>query len=139
MAKLSVRFRVDFGRSCAIGPGKVALLEALPRTGSLSQAARELKISYRRAWVLLESLNTSFRMPVAEMSTGGRGGGGAKLTPFGSAGATAYRKLEAEFARRATSAMAGIARQVVGSTSATLARRPLQRSPAGSRRRPQRR
>ena len=57
MARIEVRVRVDFGTGQAIGPGKVALLQALDRTGSLSQAARELDMSYRRAWLLLKALN----------------------------------------------------------------------------------
>src|SRR3974390_1361736 len=76
MVTASIRFRVDFGDRCAIGPGKIALLETIARTGSLSQAARDLKMSYRRAWLLLNSVNTSFRRPVAALSTGGGGGGG---------------------------------------------------------------
>jgi len=76
MAQVSVSFRVDFSPDCAVGPGKIALLEHISSTGSLSEAARKLKMSYRRAWLLLEDLNTSFQQPVAQMSVGGRGGGG---------------------------------------------------------------
>src|SRR3569832_1059662 len=82
MVQVSVSFRVDFSPDCAVGPGKIALLEHIGHTGSLSEAARRLKMSYRRAWLLLEDLNTSFQRPVAQMSVGGRGGGGASLTPF---------------------------------------------------------
>ena len=83
MSEVSVSFRVDFSPECAVGPGKIALLEHIASSGSLSEAARKLKMSYRRAWLLLEDLNTSFQQPVAQMSVGGRGGGGASLTPFG--------------------------------------------------------
>ncbi len=72
-----MRFRIDFGVDEAVGPGKIALLEHISTSGSLSQAARDLKMSYARAWKLLESLNVCFVKPVAVMSTGGRGGGGA--------------------------------------------------------------
>ena len=85
MSEVSVSFRVDFSPDCAVGPGKIALLEHIDSSGSLSEAARELKMSYRRAWLLLEDLNTSFQQPVAQMSVGGKGGGGAALTAFGSA------------------------------------------------------
>ena len=82
MVDVSISFRVDFSPECAVGPGKIALLEHIGSTGSLSEAARRLKMSYRRAWLLLEDLNTSFQQPVARMSVGGRGGGGASLTPI---------------------------------------------------------
>ena len=92
----SVRFRVDFGRDEAVGPGKIALLEHIEKTGSLSQAARELRMSYRRAWLLLTSLNRSFREPAAVLMKGGRGGGGASLTVFGRQLIRTYREFDAE-------------------------------------------
>jgi molybdate transport system regulatory protein len=104
MVEVSVSFRVDFSPKCAVGPGKIALLEHIGATGSLSEAARKLKMSYRRAWLLLEDLNTSFQQPVAEMSVGGRGGGGASLTTFGADLVTAYRSLEAHIRKRAQTA-----------------------------------
>jgi molybdate transport system regulatory protein len=104
MAPVSVSFRVDFSPDCAVGPGKIALLEHISSTGSLSEAARKLKMSYRRAWLLLEDLNTSFQQPVAQMSVGGRGGGGASLTQFGSDLVAAYRALEAQIRKRAQTA-----------------------------------
>src|ERR1700738_5719452 len=79
----AIRFRVYFARRQAVGPGKIALLERIGRTGSLSQAARDLHMSYRRAWLLLESLNASFRERVALSSRGGRGGGGVRRAGFG--------------------------------------------------------
>ena len=104
MAQVSVSFRVDFSPDCAVGPGKIALLEHISSTGSLSEAARKLKMSYRRAWLLLEDLNTSFQQPVAQTSVGGRGGGGASLTQFGSDLVAAYRALEAQIRKRAQTA-----------------------------------
>jgi len=128
MRGVSVRFRVDLSAACAIGPGKIALLEAIARTGSLSQAARELKMSYRRGWLLLDSLNHSFRRPVAQLSKGGKGGGGAILTPFGKALVAAYRKLEAAFVRRARATFAPIARNAVYTAAADIPRRPLKKT-----------
>lgn len=96
-----VRFRVDFSREEAVGPGKIALLEHIAQSGSLSQAARDLKMSYRRAWLLLESLNVGFLDQVAVMNTGGRGGGGATLTPFGQTLIKTYRAFEQEMQARA--------------------------------------
>ena len=97
----AVRFRVDFGRHEAVGPGKIALLEHIAASGSLSQAARELKMSYRRAWQLLESLNGSFSERVAVTSKGGRGGGGASLTPLGAELVSQYRAFDRDVQRRA--------------------------------------
>ena len=104
MTDISVSFRVDFGPECSVGPGKITLLEHIGTTGSLSEAARRLKMSYRRAWLLLEDLNTSFQQPVARMSVGGRGGGGASLTAFGTELVSAYRSLESHIRKRAQSA-----------------------------------
>jgi molybdate transport system regulatory protein len=104
MGDVSVSFRVDFGPHCAIGPGKIALLEHIASTGSLSEAARRLQMSYRRAWLLLEDLNTSFQQPVARMSVGGKGGGGASLTDFGANLVVAYRELEAHIRKQAQTA-----------------------------------
>jgi molybdate transport system regulatory protein len=93
---LTIRFRVDIGPKCSIGIGKIELLEGIARGGSLSQAARAMRMSYRRAWLLLADLNQSFDEPVALTSTGGRGGGGVILTTFGRRLVSGYRKMEAE-------------------------------------------
>jgi molybdate transport system regulatory protein len=92
---VAVRFRVDFGSGCSIGIGKIELLEGISRSGALSGAARQMRMSYRRAWLLLADLNASFDQPVAQASTGGRGGGGVVLTPFGELLIAGYRKMEA--------------------------------------------
>ena len=91
---LSVRFRVDFGTRCSVGLGKIELLEGIARTGSLSQAAREMRMSYRRAWLLLEDMNLNFDQPVTHASVGGRGGGGVVLTSLGTRLVAGYRQLE---------------------------------------------
>lgn len=105
----AVRFRVDFGRAGAIGPGKIALLEHIASGGSLSQAARELGMSYRRAWQLLESVNCAFRERAVLTAKGGRGGGGARLTPFGRLLIRVYRDFDAELQRRAARTFRSIA------------------------------
>lgn len=101
MSRLKITLRVDFDAAHAIGPGKVALLEKMRDSGSLSQAARELDMSYRRAWQLLASLNQTFREPLVLTSTGGAGGGGTTLTEFGEALVAAYRQFEKETNARA--------------------------------------
>jgi molybdate transport system regulatory protein len=97
----TVRFRVDFSKDESIGPGKIALLERIAASGSLSQAARDLDMSYRRAWQLLESTNKSFLDKVALTAKGGRGGGGATLTSFGHELISSYRAFEKELQVRA--------------------------------------
>ena len=72
------------------------VLEGIARTGSLSQAARDMHMSYRRAWLLLEDLNVSFDRHVARAQVGGRGGGGVVLTPFGSDLVAGYRRLDSK-------------------------------------------
>jgi len=89
-----LRIRVDLSADCSIGPGKVTLLEAIEREGSLSVAARSIDMSYRRAWNLLDDLNQSFAEAVVSTSTGGQQGGGARLTDFGRELAKAFRALE---------------------------------------------
>jgi molybdate transport system regulatory protein len=94
MARLQARVRIDFSADTSIGPGKIGLLEQIEQSGSLSAAARELKMSYRRAWLLLTSVNTSFSEPAAELSVGGIEGGGARLTAFGRKLVADYREFQ---------------------------------------------
>jgi molybdate transport system regulatory protein len=89
-----IRFRIDFAENSNLGPGKIALLEGIRTHGSVSEAARRMGISYRRAWLLLDSLNKSFNMPATVNSVGGRGGGGAEITPFGILLIERYREVE---------------------------------------------
>jgi molybdate transport system regulatory protein len=112
---LTVRFRVDIGRHCSIGIGKIELLEGIALTGSLSQAARRMRMSYRRAWLLLADLNKGFDRPVVHSSTGGRGGGGAVLTPLGVRLVAGYRKLEAKVLPLANSCLREAGRRAVTS------------------------
>ena len=98
MAAPVVRFRIDFAEHSSVGPGKICLLEAIRDAGSLSQGARNIGMSYRRAWLLVESLKQSFREPVTVASTGGKDGGGMLVTEFGDALIKNYRELERDFA-----------------------------------------
>jgi molybdate transport system regulatory protein len=92
--RLSIR--VDLAEGVRIGPGKVALLEAIGRTGSISAAGRALRMSYRRAWDLVEELNRTLGCPVVVATSGGAGGGGASLTVAGECIVAEYRAIEAE-------------------------------------------
>ena len=93
--------RIDLRPGGRIGPGKIALLEAIASTGSISGAARALRMSYRRAWVLVEQLNALFVTPVVTAQPGGPGGGGAILTEFGASLVHHYRAIENEAAAAA--------------------------------------
>jgi molybdate transport system regulatory protein len=86
--------RVDFGPGRSIGPGKIRLLEAIERTGSISQAGRSLGMSYRRAWLLIDDMNQCFRDAVVSARPGGAQGGGAALTEFGAELVGDYRAIE---------------------------------------------
>jgi molybdate transport system regulatory protein len=88
------RFRVTVGEVAAIGPGKVALLEAIGESGSLTAAAKHLGMSYRRAWLLLDELNQSLRKPAVESVQGGSRGGGSVLTAAGREIVETYRRIE---------------------------------------------
>jgi molybdate transport system regulatory protein len=112
-----VRFRIDFGKACSVGAGKIELLEGIARTGSLSQAAREMRMSYRRAWLLLDDLNHSFDSPVAQTSTGGSGGGGAVLTAFGALLVAGYRNLESSLQPLAHLHLGEASRRIAGKRS----------------------
>jgi molybdate transport system regulatory protein len=86
--------RVELGHGRALGPGKIRLLEAIDKCGSISQAGRDLGMSYRRAWVLVDDMNNCFRDPVIGAQSGGPGGGGAILTPLGKKLVERYRAIE---------------------------------------------
>ncbi|TMH90868.1 MAG: LysR family transcriptional regulator [Betaproteobacteria bacterium] len=98
-ARLVPKIRILIGAVVAIGPGKAALLAGIARTGSISAAAREMKMSYRRAWLLVEAMNSAFRRPLVETLTGGEGGGGARVTELGEEVLRRYRAMEFSAAR----------------------------------------
>ena len=82
-ARGPTKLRVMFGPEIAMGPGKADLLAAIAATGSISASARRMGMSYRRAWLLVNTMNRCFREPVVASATGGSGGGGARVTAFG--------------------------------------------------------
>jgi molybdate transport system regulatory protein len=94
MAAARLSIRIDLASGDRIGPGKIALLEAIRATGSISAAARALGMSYRRAWLLVEELNQALRQPAVTAETGGRRGGGAVVTPAGERVVGLYRAIE---------------------------------------------
>lgn len=114
----AIRFRVDFDEGCSVGIGKIRLLEAIEHSGSLSRAAREVGMSYRRAWLLIDSMNAGFDTQVISATVGGSGGGGATLTAFGRELIEAYRELESRLAALTGDHMGKFAARAVGRAGA---------------------
>ena len=100
------RLRILLGSAIAMGPGKADLLQAIEDAGAITGAARLMEMSYRRAWLLVEVMNGSFRAPLVETARGGRRGGGARLTPLGREAFERYRRMEAKAAASVDSDMA---------------------------------
>ena len=92
MSSTQLSIRIDLAIGKRIGPGKIALLEAIADSGSA--AARSLDMSYRRAWLLVEDINASLREPAVAAATGGQHGGGAALTPMGQQIIGLYRAIQ---------------------------------------------
>ena len=89
-----ISLRIDLGEDFRFGPGKARLIELIRDTGSISAAGRALGMSYRRAWLLTDELNTMFGQQLVEPQHGGAKGGGARVTPQGIATLEAYRRIE---------------------------------------------
>jgi molybdate transport system regulatory protein len=89
-----VLLRLYLKPDAPIGPGKISILESIRDRGSISEAARGMKMSYRSAWLLVDSMNALFRKPVVNTTLGGRGGGSAALTEFGAEVVRHYRAME---------------------------------------------
>ena len=83
------RLRINRGADIAIGPGKIDLLEAIARTGSITAAAKALGMSYRRAWLLVDMMNRCFTSPVVAAEAGG-----TRLTLLGEDVIRRYRRIE---------------------------------------------
>ena len=112
VTRLSIR--VDLASGARIGPGKVAVLEEIARSGSISAAGRALHISYRRTWELVEDLNATLGAPVVQTAAGGSGGGGASLTELGQAVVSRYRAIEEECATAARKHLTALQRVAKG-------------------------
>lgn len=93
-----LRLRLVFGDGAMLGPGKADLLELIGETGSIAEAGRRMKMSYKRAWTLVETMNAAFREPLVDSTRGGAQGGGARLTETGRTVLANYRKLEGRIA-----------------------------------------
>ena len=100
-AALDTRVRLVVGEIRAFGPGKADLLDQIEKTGSISEAARQLGMSYSRAWSLVAAMNQAFKTPLVESATGGRKGGGAHVTDAGKRVLQIYRELQAALDKQA--------------------------------------
>lgn len=95
-SRLKPQIRIMFRKAIAMGPGKADLLRAIAETGSISAAARRMEMSYRRAWLLVDTMNQAFQTPLVETATGGSHGGGARVTEFGKDILERYQRMEAK-------------------------------------------
>jgi molybdate transport system regulatory protein len=91
-----IKIRIDFDGDRYIGHGRIELLELIGQHGSIAKAAKAMDMSYKRAWYLMDEFNSMFADPLIERHHGGRGGGAAKLTPFGTELIRLYRDMEAK-------------------------------------------
>ena len=106
---LRPQIRIMFRKAIAMGPGKADLLQAIGETGSISAGARRMKMSYRRAWLLVDTMNQCFDGPLVETATGGNHGGGAQITELGKEVLRRYREMDAK-------ASAAVAREIIAFT-----------------------
>ncbi len=98
--RIGARLKIVLGIETAIGPGKADLLDHIVVTGSIAAAGRKMAMSYRRAWLLVDEMNSMFRRPLVTTSKGGKGGGGgARLTAFGAEVLARYRRMQEDTAR----------------------------------------
>jgi len=121
--------RLDFDESRRLGPGKVALLESIGETGSISAAGRAHEMSYRKAWLLVEEMNRMFAAPLVSARPGGVNGGGAALTAAGAQVVALYREAERKMRLGARAEIAGIERALAAIEEAGAARPATARAP----------
>jgi molybdate transport system regulatory protein len=107
-----VLLRLYLTPDCPLGPGKIKILESIRNGGSISEAARGMKMSYRSAWLLVDSMNAQFRKPVVTTTLGGRGGGSATLTEFGAEVVHSYRAMERATHRAIAKDLASLERRL---------------------------
>ena len=93
-AHLNLKLRIYNEAEIAFGPGKAELLLAIHTTGSISKAAKQMNMSYRRAWQLVDTMNRNFISPLVTTQTGGSHGGGAQVTAFGLEVVEKYQQMQ---------------------------------------------
>ncbi len=113
--RTQLHLRIHLGPEVALGPGKADLLEGIDATGSIAAAGRRLGMSYKRAWVLVDTMNACFRTPLVAAAKGGKAGGGAALTALGTQVLKAYRRMQERAARAVTRDIAQLRRHLLRS------------------------
>jgi molybdate transport system regulatory protein len=108
----SLSVRIDLADEARIGPGKIQLLENIEACGSISAAGRAMDMSYKRAWDLVDEINRICRQAAVERQTGGKNGGGAVLTPFGTSLVARYRKIERNAASAARKELEALRKEI---------------------------
>lgn len=103
-----LRIRLYFPNGFMFGPGKADLLALISETGSISAAGRRLGMSYKRAWGLVDTMNSMFAEPLVESSRGGASHGGATVTAAGARVLSHYRDLEANTRSSSAAEIAGL-------------------------------
>jgi molybdate transport system regulatory protein len=106
----TLRLRIVLGDEIAVGPGKADLLEGIRETGSIAAAGRRLGMSYKRAWLLVDTMNGCFSKPLVEAVKGGKSGGGARLTALGEEVLVRYRRMQSETGRAVAGDLASLTR-----------------------------
>ena len=113
MTKLTIR--IDFAADAAFGPGKARLLELVDETGSIRNAASNMGMSYRQAWLLLKDIDQAIGAPATRTRTGGAKGGGTSLTEAGRTVVDCYRAIEARATASASAELRALSRLAAGS------------------------
>jgi molybdate transport system regulatory protein len=116
-ATIQMRIRIFHGAERALGPGRAELLGRVEETHSIAQAARDMGMSYMKAWKLIQSMNRCFAEAAVEVHRGGKGGGAARLTPTGTRALKLYRAMEKESNTATEPLVAELARLFAGGSS----------------------
>jgi molybdate transport system regulatory protein len=107
-----LRLRILLGRNIAVGPGKADLLEAILKTSSIAAASRQMGMSYKRAWLLIDTMNRCFAKPIVAAKKGGNRGGGARLTALGEEVLVRYRRMQSAMLRATTGDLRALRRKM---------------------------
>lgn len=104
------RLRIVLGENIALGPGKADLLDGVRETGSIAAAGRRMGMSYKQAWLLIETMNACFKKPLVAAAKGGKAGGGARLTPLGEDVLARFRRMQDSSSRAIARDLAALKR-----------------------------
>ena len=107
-----IKVQIYLDDEIAFGPGKCEMLGLIDKHGSISAAGRAMGLSYRRAWLLVDTMNRCFREPLVSTGKGGARGGGATLTPLGKAVWQRFRAMDEALQRCAKTDVAYLRRQL---------------------------